>query len=103
MPELELDRLPAGRDLAEVSRLLEAARRPQALPSRLARLGFEPGEGWTAVLADGTRLRWGRMRWTEEKLLRLREVLEDAVPRFGSELGLDLRYFEQGRIIVRPR
>lgn len=102
VPELELNRLPSGKDLANVSRMLEAARRPAALPSRLARLSFEPEEGWIAVLADGTRLLWGRMSWTEDKLLRLREVLEDAVPRFGSELWLDLRYFEQGRIIVRP-
>ncbi len=103
VPELELNRLPSEKDLANVSRMLEAARRPEALPSAIARLSFEPEEGWIAVLADGTRLLWGRMKWTEEKLLRLREVLEDAVPRFGSELGLDLRYFEQGRIIVRPR
>ncbi len=103
VPELELNRLPSGKDLANVSRMLDAARRPEALPSAIARLSFEPEEGWIAVLADGTRLLWGRMRWTEEKLLRLREVLEDAAPRFGPELGLDLRYFEQGRIIVKPR
>ena len=92
-----------GTDLNLVAAMLSAARRPEALPSPLVRMEYAPeAGGWAVELADGTRLLWGGMRWTEDKLRRLREVLADASPRFDEALRLDLRHFEDGRILVRP-
>ncbi len=59
-------------------------------------------DGWQLRLSDGSRVLWGSLDWTEQKIERLQQVLADAGRRFGSELTVDLRYFEDGRILVRP-
>lgn len=60
-------------------------------------------EGWEVRLADGTTVLWGRLDWTREKLARLREALLDARPQFGAVFSADLRYFEDGKVLLRPR
>ncbi|HAH06590.1 MAG TPA: hypothetical protein DCM05_08705 [Elusimicrobia bacterium] len=103
VPAADLARWPGG-DLFELARLIVASAQPGALPSKLASLRFDPAEdGWVAFTEDGTALKWGALEWTDEKLERLREVFSDALPRFGGLLSADLRDFEKGRILVRPR
>ena len=104
LPVTDVTLLPAGTPLGELARLIETAGIPEALPAKLLTLRYDPAEeGWTAGLADGTALKWGALDWTEEKLERLREVFADALPRFGPLLAADLRHFEDGKILVRPR
>jgi len=92
---------PAG--LTELGRFVSDVGAPGALPARLVRLRYQAEDGWTATLGDGVELLWGRLGWTEQKLGRLREVMADAGPRFGGNLTADLRFFEDGKILVRPR
>ena len=75
------------------------------LPSPAAQLAFRSAyEGWEVRLQDGTQVLWGDLRWTREKLARLREALFDA--RGGAAAAApvlaDLRYFEDGRVLLRP-
>ncbi|MBI4422118.1 MAG: hypothetical protein HY554_00230 [Elusimicrobia bacterium] len=103
-PSLEVPEAELGQgapDLRPLSELVGAA--GTAVPGGLRRAAWVSDEqGWDLTASDGTLLRWGRLEWTAEKLARLREVLGDAGRRFGSGLTVDLRYFEDGRILVRP-
>jgi hypothetical protein len=85
-----------------LAEFMETVRAPGSLPAGLERLRFEPeDDGWIAALSDGTALFWGDLRWTRQKIERLKEVLEDAKPRFGKVNAVDLRYFADGKILVR--
>jgi len=102
LPVVDLSRVPAP-ELPRLARFLEAVSREGALPSPLARFDMRsPEEGWEGVLQDGTRLLWGDLSWTEDKLKRLKEVAADAGRRFDSAYAVDLRYFGDGKILVSP-
>lgn len=103
LPRVELAAAPPG-GFADLGKFLLAAGAPGALPAKLARLRYSSEDGgWVAALEDGMELVWGKLEWTRLKLDRLSEVLADAGPRFGAALTADLRYFEDGKILVRPR
>ena len=103
LPRVELGAFPAGGELKELSRLVLAAGADGALPAKPLVYAYDARErGWTVTLEDKTTLSWGTLEWTEEKLARLREVLADASGRVPSGFTADLRYFEDGRILVRP-
>jgi len=78
---------------------------PGAFPSPLSSMAFlSRDEGWQARLEDGTLVIWGRLAWTSEKLTRLKEALADARAR-AREPGVfsaDLRFFEDGKVLLRP-
>ena len=104
LPVLGLNGSSSEEELKSISRLLRAAAAPGRLPSGIAVFDrSKTDEGWVAGLEDGTRIVWGRLDWTEEKFERLTEILSDARPRFGNNLAVDLRHFEDGKILVRPR
>ncbi len=104
LAEVELDGLPEGFDLEPLARLIGAGRKSGALPTPLMAVRFVSEDaGWEGFLADGTFLEWGRLEWTGSKLSRLRQVLEDAGPRLEGTLTADLKHFEDGKILIRPR
>lgn len=73
-----------------------------AFPSPLAGLSFRsPDDGWEASLADGTVVRWGRLEWTKEKLLRLTEAVADAKTKEPGAFSADLRWFEDGKVLLK--
>ncbi len=89
--------------LERLAQTLEAVGRARSLPSPLAAMRFvSAADGWEARLQDGTAVLWGELGWTEEKLVRLREVLADARERFAGTLSADLRYFEDGKVLLKP-
>ncbi|MDE2291819.1 MAG: cell division protein FtsQ, partial [Elusimicrobia bacterium] len=91
-----------GGPLDGLAKLVEAAGAPGALPSPPASAAYDArGKGWRMTLQDGTRLEWGGLDWTSEKLQRLREVLADAGARMKPGFTADLRFFADGRILVR--
>ena len=95
----------AGReDLLTAAALVVAAGAPGALPSPLVSMRFlSSSDGWEMRLEDATTVIWGDGRWTDEKLLRLREVLADARAQdTASKFETDLRYFEDGKVLLRP-
>jgi hypothetical protein len=95
---------PAGAD-AESLRALASAwpalSAPGALPAPLAGLQFRV-DGWQLRLQDGTVVLWGPLRWTDEKLERLKEALADARARQPGTFAADLRFFEDGRVLLKP-
>ncbi|MFA6317669.1 MAG: cell division protein FtsQ/DivIB [Elusimicrobiota bacterium] len=102
LPEAEL----GGADAAERRRLARALaelRGATSLPSGLSRIAWAPRlDGWEVRLEDGTLILWGDLRWTIQKADRLRQVLGDARAADAGALTADLRYFEDGKIYVRP-
>lgn len=105
-PAVSVDAAGAGAaDLKLAGAIVRAAGAPDALPSPLQGLRWVSAqEGWEARLADGTAVLWGDGRWTTDKLSRLREVLADAKtqPSTPAHFVADLRYFEDGRVLLRP-
>lgn len=100
-------RLDAGtaepEELAKAAKFLRAAAASPALLSPLKSLRHVSArDGWELSFEDGTTASWGDLRWTDEKLARLREVLLDARGQFPGALVADLRYFEDGRVLLRP-
>ncbi|MBI5595223.1 MAG: cell division protein FtsQ [Elusimicrobia bacterium] len=103
LPRVALAGWPEGADLAPTAALVRAVAAQQGFPAAAAAYSYDARErGWKVELADGTRILWGGTDWTGEKLSRLREVFADALPRLGPGFTADLRYFEDGRILVRP-
>jgi hypothetical protein len=98
----------AGADepaLKLAAKIARAAATPDALPSPLQGLRWVSAqEGWELKLEDGTAVLWGDGRWTSDKLSRLREILADAKTQPGTPARFvaDLRYFEDGRVLLRP-
>ncbi|MDE1976025.1 MAG: cell division protein FtsQ [Elusimicrobia bacterium] len=101
VPQVEIGGLdPAG--LGGVAKFLEAVARSHDASSALVRLSYvSPQDGWKALFADGTQAEWGDFRWTDLKLERMRQVLEDAKNDLSGPANVDLRYFGDGRIILR--
>lgn len=76
---------------------------PGAFPSPLTHLEYRSeDEGWQARLEDGTVVLWGRFDWTKEKLTRLAEALSDARVKAPGAFAADLRFFEDGKVLLKP-
>jgi len=74
-----------------------------SLPSPLLRMRYlSPDDGWEARFADGTSVLWGDLSLTQEKAARLGQVVADARSRFSGPLSADLRYFEDGKVLLTP-
>lgn len=98
-----VDAAGAGEDdLKGLAREWPALTAPGALPSPLTAMSWSAAEGWRADLEDGTRVLWGRMEWTKEKLARLSEALGDARSKEPGAFSADLRWFEDGKVLLRP-
>lgn len=101
-PAVEPGTAPAEA-LAALAREWSALSSPGAFPSRLSAMGWKTDPpGWEARLEDGTTVLWGRLDWTREKLLRLGEALSDARAKGGETFAADLRYFEDGKVLLKP-
>lgn len=60
------------------------------------------GASWDCRLrlADGSVVLWGEFEFTRLKILRLNEVMKDALHKSGGPLRADLRSFREGKIFV---
>lgn len=60
------------------------------------------GASWDCrlKLADGSEVLWGEFEFTRLKILRLNEVMKDALLKSGGPLRADLRSFREGKIFV---
>lgn len=86
-----------------LARAWPALSAPGAFPSPLVEMEYlSPADGWRARLADGTTALWGRLDWTKEKLSRLGEALADAKGKSPGAFAADLRWFEDGKVLLRP-
>ncbi len=101
IPQVEIGKLDPS-ELGGVAQFLEAVAGSRDAPSALVRLSYvSRQDGWKALFADGTRAEWGDFRWTDLKLERMRQVLDDAKNDLSGPANVDLRYFGDGRIILR--
>ncbi|HET8733154.1 MAG TPA: cell division protein FtsQ/DivIB, partial [Anaeromyxobacteraceae bacterium] len=74
-----------------------------AMPAPLEEMVWRsPEDGWEARLQDGTTVAWGRLDWTKEKLARLAEALADARAKAPGAFAADLRWFEDGKVLLKP-
>ncbi|MEK7389079.1 MAG: cell division protein FtsQ/DivIB [Elusimicrobiota bacterium] len=90
-------------DLALLAREWPALTAAGAFPSPLVAMSFRsPEDGWQARLADGTSVLWGHMDWTQEKLSRLAEAVVDAQAKEPGIFSADLRWFEDGKVLLKP-
>ncbi|UPT72970.1 MAG: cell division protein FtsQ [Elusimicrobiota bacterium] len=99
---VEVADAPAG-ELAALAREWPALTAAGALPSPLAEMSFRgKDDGWQARLEDGADVTWGRLEWTREKLARLSEAVADARAREPGTFSADLRWFEDGKVLLKP-
>lgn len=77
-----------------------------AFPAPLSEMAYVSAKGedpyWEARLGDGTTVAWGRLDWTKEKLARLGEALADARVQAPGAFSADLRWFEDGKVLLKP-
>jgi cell division septal protein FtsQ len=92
-------------DLKALAREWPALSAPGAFPAPLSEMAYVSAAGdgwWEARLTDGTDVAWGRLDWTKEKLARLAEALADARAKTPGSFSADLRYFEDGKVLLKP-
>lgn len=74
-----------------------------SFPAELTGMAYaSPENGWEATLSDGTKVLWGRLEWTREKLSRLSEAVADARSKEPGAFSADLRWFEDGKVLLKP-
>ncbi len=101
-PTADVDDAPED-DRRALARAWPALTAPGALPEALAEMVWlSAQDGWQARLADGTTVLWGRLDWTREKLARLAEALNDARAKEPGAFAADLRWFEDGKVLLKP-
>jgi cell division protein FtsQ len=102
LPQVDAANVQDRRELLKFIRLF--APESKEIYPRLARLSLEPMNDVIFDLTDGPRVFWGAADrdMMRQKLKRLRQVLEDAQVRFTRIEYVNLRYFPDGRIIVKP-
>ncbi|MDD5630165.1 MAG: cell division protein FtsQ/DivIB [Elusimicrobia bacterium] len=102
LPTVEAGAADAAQ-LKDLPATLELLFRGADLPAPARQLSFRSAyEGWELRLQDGTVVLWGDLRWTREKLGRLHEALADSLGQAAAPMLADLRYFEDGRVLLRP-
>ena len=90
-------------ELAALAREWPVLSAAGSFPAELAGMSYSsPDNGWEASLADGTKVMWGRLEWTREKLSRLSEAVADARSKEPGSFSADLRWFEDGKVLLKP-
>ncbi|HOJ85499.1 MAG TPA: hypothetical protein PK103_01320 [Elusimicrobiales bacterium] len=55
------------------------------------------------LLSDDYQILWGSFFYFDEKLEKIKYVLKDAKSKINEPLNIDLRFFEEGKILVSPK
>ena len=101
-PTVEVAGASAG-ELAALAREWPVLAADGSFPAPLTEMSYaSPENGWEARLADGTKVLWGRLEWTREKLSRLSEAVADARSKEPGAFSADLRWFEDGKVLLKP-
>jgi len=76
----------------------------KALYPQVARFGMESVNDIVFEFKDGAKVFWGppEKNKLKAKLRRLNQVMEDARSRFATYEYINLCYFDDGRVIVKP-
>ena len=89
-------------ELKKCAEFFAAVSRAEISGPAIERLRYVSAQqGWQARLLDGTTVLWGTLDWTQEKLSRLSQVLHEARGEFVGAPTIDMRYFEDGRILFK--
>jgi hypothetical protein len=101
-PTVEVAGASAG-ELSSLAREWPVLSAAGSFPAALIQMSYgSPDSGWEASLADGTKVQWGRLEWTREKLSRLSEAVADARSKEPGAFSADLRWFEDGKVLLKP-
>ena len=97
--------VPAPKSLPILGHWLAELSRSTDFWSQVVAVSQDPrGEMWLD-LRTGTRVAWGppEVKTAHEKVRCLAMVLDDAHKRLSGAASADVRFFEEGRVIVRPK
>jgi hypothetical protein len=97
--------VPSPQSLPEIGRwLAEVSRVPDLWNGVVAVSEDRRGEMWLDM-QTGTHIAWGppEPRNAQEKARYLAKVLSDASARLSGAATADVRFFEEGRVIVKPK
>ncbi len=102
LPEVQIGTFDQE-NLRPVAMLMNEVGASAGLPAPLVKLRYVSDDaGWSATLQDGTSVSWGDLRWTAEKIRRLGLVLADAKAHSKGDFSVDLRFFGDGKIFLKP-
>lgn len=101
-PSVEVGGASAG-ELSALAREWPILSAAGSFPAALTGMSYRSSDnGWEASLADGTVVQWGGLEWTREKLSRLSEAVADARAKEPGAFSADLRWFEDGKVLLKP-
>lgn len=73
------------------------------VPFRFKEIFFNEKDEIEVLTEDGNIILWGSTNFTEEKILKLGEILKDAADKISFPVKVDLRYFEKGKAFLSPK
>lgn len=103
LPEIHAQGDAERKELVRFLTLLNACDPEQS--KKIVRLQTEIPLDIVYILSDGTRISWGDLNEKnfKEKYKRMQIVYNDSVKRFSRIRSVNMRYWEDGRVLVRPR
>jgi len=61
---------------------------------------YDDNENFYIILDDGSKIVWGNLDFTREKILKLNIILKDAREKIPPPFKVDMRYFKNGKIFI---
>lgn len=102
LPQAELS---TAVSLPAMGRWLEKVSSITTLWSNVSNVFVDSHGGLVLIMKTGTKVIWGTLEGEglENKARTLVRILDDAHQHFSGAATTDLRFFDEGRIIVRPK
>lgn len=103
LPEIKCQAEPDRRKVLDFVK--EFAPRAKDIFPRVAKLYLEPMNRIVFDFGDGSRIFWGQIEGPRlgAKLSKLSQVLDECKTRFASFEYINMSFFDDGRILVKPK
>jgi len=96
------DGFSAGHFKPETAAFIKNLRDMDGLPAKPVEISPDKEESSFSVrLAEGSEVNWGGLEHTGEKIARLAQVYGQAAQKLVGPYKINMRYFEDGRILVK--
>ena len=103
LPEISVNSEPERIDV--LGFIKELSEEDASMLSRVRLFTFNKTDDLVFEFKDSSKIVWGKQSKSsvEDKITRLNQVLEDCKKRFSKIEYISLCYFDDGRILVKPR